>query len=360
MNHDKSIATLEQLGYNDFFQMSRSERGFATNPIARVVAEYKGAYKVRDAAGEYVAKITGKQMFQAVRREDYPAVGDWVALSEIDRDRAVICGTLARKTLLKRKYSDKQDSQIIAANIDIAFVIESVDRDFNLNRFERYLVLANEGKIQPVIVLNKVDLISETDLQTRIDQLRERFKNVEIITTSTTTEDGIRSLNESIQKGMTYCFLGSSGVGKSTLINRLLQKEEIKTKEISVSTGRGKHTTTAREMYFLQNGGIVIDNPGTREVGITDASLGIENVFDEIAALAEQCKYSNCTHEHERGCAVLKAVQENRLDKKRYENYLKLTKEAEHYEMSALEKRDKDRKFGQFLKKAKTQFRERD
>ena len=358
MDSDSRVLTLEDLGYSDFFKTSRSELGFADKPIARVIAEYKEAYKVRDAEGEYVAKITGKQMFNAARREDYPAVGDWVALTEHDRDRAVIGGTLARKTLLKRKYSDKQDSQVIAANIYTAFIIESVDRDFSLNRFERYFVLANEGRIRPVVVLNKVDLISEPELDRLVDQLKERFKDVETIKTSTTTENGINELAASIERGATYCFLGSSGVGKSSLINRLLHTDEIRTQEIGATTKRGKHTTTAREMYFLAQGGIVIDNPGTREVGITAASSGIANAFDEIAQLASECKFSNCTHQHEKGCAVLKAIEDKRLDVKRYQNYLKLTKEAEHYELSDVEKRNKNRKFGQYIKKVKEQLKD--
>ena len=155
-----------------------------------------------------------------------------------------------------------------------------------------------------------------------------------------------------ITRGKTYCFLGSSGVGKSSLINKLLKRNIIKIKEVSDSTGRGKHTTTTRGMYFLKNGGIVIDNPGTREVGIADVGTGIENVFDEITNFSKKCKYADCTHIHEPGCAVLKAIEDGELDEAKYQNYIKLKKENEFYKMTDLEKREKDRKFGQFVKKA--------
>jgi ribosome biogenesis GTPase len=349
---------LDDLGYSEFDESKQKSLGLTKYPVARVVAEYKEAYRVRSVNGEYVAKITGKQMFNAVKREDYPAVGDWVTITELDKERAVIHKILPRKTILKKKYSDKQDVQVIATNIDIAFVVESLDRDYNLNRFERYFVLANEEGIKPAIILNKVDLVSETELNARIDQIKNRFDKIDIISTSTITERGLNELVNYIAKGKTYCFLGSSGVGKSSLINKLLKRNEIKIIEISDSTGRGKHTTTAREMYFLENGGIVIDNPGTREVGIADASAGIENVFDEIKLLSKGCKYADCTHTHEPGCAVLKAIEDKKVDEDRYQNYIKLRKENEYYRMTNLEKREKDRKFGQFIKKALDQLKE--
>ena len=326
--------------------------------VARVIAEYKEAYKVRSVTGEYLAKITGKQMFDSPSREDYPAVGDWVTITELDRERAVIHKILPRKTILRKKYSNKQESQIIATNIDVAFVIESVDRDYNLNRFERYLVLANDGNIQPAIVLNKIDLISDAELNLKIDQMKGRFKGVDIILTSTITERGLDELRRYIIKGKTYCFLGSSGVGKSSLINKLLGGNTIKIREVSHRTGRGKYTTASREIYFLENGGIVIDNPGMREVGMADSSVGIENVFSETITLSKNCKYAGCKHIHEPGCAVLNAVKFKELDENKYLNYVKLKKETEYYGMTELEKRRKDRRFGRFVKKSLEQLKE--
>jgi ribosome biogenesis GTPase len=347
---NKTKINLENLGYNDFFESGRKELKLTEYPIARVIAEYKEVYKVRDADGEYLAKITGKQRFMATKREDYPAVGDWIVVEKLSEGNAVIRGILPRKTILKKKYSDKQENQIIATNIDTAFITESMDKDYNLNRFERYLVLAKEGNISPVIILNKIDLISDIELKSKINELKNRFNNINIIPTSIITDQGLNELKNYIIKGKTYCFLGSSGVGKSSLINKLIGKDEIETKEISALTGKGKHTTTTREIYFLENGGIVIDNPGTREVGIANSEIGIENVFDEINSLSQNCKFPDCTHMHEPDCAVLQALEEEKLDKNRYSNYVKLKKESEYYSMTDLERKQKDRKFGKYIK----------
>jgi ribosome biogenesis GTPase / thiamine phosphate phosphatase len=347
---------LEDLGYSAFFESNRRTLGLDGYAAARVTAEYKGSYRIRSSTGEYLATITGKQMFNAVSREDYPAVGDWVATTELGGKQAVIHCVLPRKTVLKRKYSGRFESQVIASNIDKVFVIESVDRDYNPNRIERCLAIADDGGIRPVIVLNKIDLISEPELDSKISLVRKRFKDIDVIKTSVIPESGLDEMAACIIKGETHCLLGSSGVGKSSLINRLLGKDVIKTDTISDHTGKGKHTTTAREMHFLDNGGILIDNPGMREIGMTDSDEGIDETFKEIRDLARRCRFNDCTHEHEPGCAVREAVARGELDEGRYTNYLKLVKEAEYYEMTGLEKRRKDRQFGRFIKKAKKEL----
>jgi len=354
---------LEDLGYGPFFESNREKLKLDGFSVARVTVEHKGAYEAINQNGEFLAKITGKQMFTAFSREDYPAVGDWVAITELDAERAVIRGILPRKTIIKRKFGDKNkigdktETQIIGTNIDTAYVVESVDRDYNLNRFERYFVLAQDGGVKPAIILNKIDLISKEELDSKLGQLKQRFNDVDVITTSTVSDEGLAELKKHILPGKTYCFLGSSGVGKSSLINKLLgESGGIKTGDISARTGRGKHITTNREMYFLKNGGIVIDNPGMREVGMTDASDGVDALFDEIIALGERCKYADCTHIREPGCEVLAALESGKLDESKYANYINLKKEAEYYEMSKLEKRKKDQSFGRFLKKAKKEM----
>jgi ribosome biogenesis GTPase len=355
----------EDLGYGEFFESNRKKKKLDGFSVSRVVVEHKGAYKVKNENGEYLAKITGKQMFNASSREDYPAVGDWVAISELGDGRAAIRGILPRSTMIKRKYGDrsrmgrKNEIQIIAANIDVAFVVESIGRDYNLNRFERYFAIANDGGAKPAIVLNKTDLISREGLDLKLAELRNRFGDIDIILTSAVTNGGLDNLKARILKGKTYCFLGSSGVGKSSLINKLLGENVIRTEEISIGTGRGKHATTNREMYFLPAGGIVIDNPGMREVGMADASAGVENLFDEITVLAKECKFADCSHISEPGCEVLSALKSGKLDKDKYSNYINLKKEAEHYKMTELEKREKDREFGKFVKKAKKELKER-
>ena len=344
---------MENLGYNNFFETERKKLNLGGFSVGRVIAEYRGSYKIKNEKGEYLGKITGKQMFNASSREDYPAVGDWVAIKELNSEQAAIQAILPRQTIIKRKNIGKNGAQVIAANIDVAFVIESMDRDYNLNRFERYFAIANDGGIKSAIILNKTDLISQEELNEKLKEIKNRFPEADIISTSVVNNDGLDELKKYIKKGKTYCFLGSSGVGKSSLINKLLEKDFIKTGDISSYSNRGKHITTSREMYFLDNGGIVIDNPGMREVGMTDTDAGIDNLFDEISILAQKCKYADCSHIHEPDCEVLLALKSGKLNEKQYSNYINLKKEAEYYKMSNVEKREKDKQFGKFIKKTK-------
>jgi len=359
----KEIREIEELGYDDFFDSSRVELGLEDFGVARVIAQQKGSYRVKNVNGEYRARITGKQRFAARSKEDYPVVGDWVAVSLIDEENVLVRGILPRKTILKRKSGDKDrigektETQIIATNIDTAFIVEAVDRDYSLNRLERYLTIARDGGVKPAVILNKIDLISKEELNQRVMEIKNRLGEIPVILTSTKTGQGLDELESHIEKGKTYCFLGSSGVGKSTLINKLLGEEIIKTGDIGSHSGRGKHVTTSREMYFLARGGMVIDNPGVREVGMTDATLGIDNLFDEITTLAKNCKFIDCTHTHEPDCAVLASLGAGFLDENKYSNYMNLKKEAEHYEASKIEKREKVRQFGKFINKAKKELR---
>lgn len=354
--------TIEDLGYNSFFESERIKLGLE-KAVARVITESKGSYRLKNQNGEFLGRVTGKQIHNALSRIDYPAVGDWVIITEADKEHVVIHSILPRKTIIKRKkgnknkIGEKKDLQIIATNIDVAFIVESVDRDYNLNRFERYFSIVKDGGVKPVIILTKIDLIKEEVLNERINELKNRFEDIDIILTST-LNNSLETLKQYIKKGKTYCFLGSSGVGKSSLINKLIGKDIIKTGDISSFSQRGKHTTTKRQMFFLDSGGIVIDNPGIREVGITDIN-GVNNFFDNITAIGNSCKYKDCTHINEPGCKVIETFNKGELDKEQYSNYLNLKKEAEYYNMSEVEKREKDYKFGKFIKGAKKQLRKK-
>lgn len=328
MNSKNKKISLKDLGCSAYFKSEWKTLGLDVSSVARVISEYKGGYRIKNTTSEYLARITGKQMFDAASKEDYPAVGDWVSMVESDAKHAVIHKVLPRKTILKRKAAYKFDTQIIASNIDATFIMQSVDRDYNLNRFDRYLTIVNDGNIKPVIVLNKIDLIPESELNLKISQVKNRFNDIDVLPTSAITGRGIHELTAFIKRGETYCFLGSSGVGKSSIINNLLGKKILKTGSLSSFTGKGKHITARREMLFLKNGGIVIDTPGMKEIGLTDSNTGIENVFNEINELLKNCKFANCTHTHEPGCAIHDAIKSGKLDEKKYASYIKLKKET--------------------------------
>jgi ribosome biogenesis GTPase len=351
--------TNEDLGYDYFFEHNRSQLELEKYSVVRVIAEHRGVYKVKNLNGEYSARVTGKQMLGRISRENFPAVGDWVAITELNKDQAIIYKILPRKTIVQRKSIDRGHIQIIATNVDVAFIVESIGRDYNLNRFERYFSIANNGGVKPVVILNKIDLISKNELELKLAEIKKRFKDIDIITTSTINENGLDDLEKHITSKNTYCFLGSSGVGKSSLINKLLNKSVIKTGDVGIHNHRGKHITTSREMYFLENGGIVIDNPGIREVGVVDIHSSIGGVFDEIIEIAKKCRYVDCTHVHEPDCEVLLTLKSGELDMDKYSNYINLKKEAEYNNMSEFEKKEKEQKFGKFIKTAKKSLRKR-
>jgi ribosome biogenesis GTPase / thiamine phosphate phosphatase len=349
----KTILSLQKLGYDRFYENARLELGAEFEQVARVTAEHKGIYEIMNDVGTYQASVTGKRMLTALSRDDYPAVGDWVIIKNYPDDTNVIVDILPRKTTLHKKYGGKDESQLILANVDIAFIVESADRDYNLNRFERYLVLAKEGGVKPVIIINKSDLIKTEDLQAITAEINERFGDIDILCTSAVNDADLSILSKFINKGTTCCFLGSSGVGKSSLISKLVNEDNIMTTEISEKTGRGKHTTTSRQMYFTKNGGIIIDNPGSREVGVVNSERGISEVFVDIESIASGCKYNNCSHIKEPECAIIRALESGAIRADQYDNYLKLKKETEHFNLNAYGKRQKDKKFGKFINNAK-------
>ncbi len=341
---------LEELGYHEGVarQLADLFPGFVPG---RVMAEHKERYIVRAAEGEFEAEITGNLRFTARSREDYPAVGDWVALLIYDGGTAIIHGILPRSSVISRQAVGQPGGiQLIAANVDTAFLVQAVDRDLSINRLERYLTICYDGGVTPVILLSKVDLIGEQQLAVILDNLRSRIANVTVVAVSNASGEGYGPIRAMIESGKTYCLLGSSGVGKSTLLNNLCGREVMRTAAISESTDRGKHVTTHRELILLDGGGILIDNPGMREVGIAAAAEGLELTFDQLTDLSRRCRFPDCTHTVEAGCAILAAVEQGEIDPATYDNYLKMAREKAHYEATVEERRQKERQFGKILK----------
>ena len=349
---------LFDLGYSDKLEKFRIENNLESFSAGRVISEHKERYTVKSSEGEFDAEITGNLRYSAESREDYPAVGDWVSIVPCDSEFAIIHNILPRYSLIKRKAAGKKgESQLIAANVDYAFLVQAVDRDFSVNRLERYLTICYDSKVSPLILFSKIDLTDETHIGEIINSVKTREPGVPVIMFSNETGKGLSEINSLIEKGKTYCLLGSSGVGKSTLLNNLSGKELMKTAAISESIDRGRHVTSHRELIILESGGILIDNPGMRELGIADAGEGLEITFDKIFRTADKCRYKDCTHVVEEGCAVIEAVEKGEIEKSSYENYLKMHKEKQHYESSSAEKKRKDKILGKVLKNYKKNHR---
>ena len=346
--------TLEDFGYNIDLENYRKDQNLDSFGVGRVISEHKERYVVKTPENEYDAEIIGSLRFSAHKRSDFPAVGDWVAISEYDDDKVLIHSIFPRNIIIERQAVGKQgEKQIIATNIDYAFIVQAVDRDFNINRIERYLTICYTSNVVPIIILNKIDLINDSELTELVSKVQERIKQVPIITISNETLTGIEKLKENIKKGKTYCLLGSSGVGKSTLLNNLSGKQLMKTNTISESTNKGRHITSHRELLVLKDGGILIDNPGMREVGIADSTEGLEITFETIIELSKDCKFKDCTHTTEIDCAVLAAVERGEIEENFYANFLKMEHEKEHFESTVAERHKKDKDFGKMIKNYK-------
>jgi ribosome biogenesis GTPase len=342
---------LERLGYTKELEEIRIEQGLEVFNIGRVVSEHKERYIVISSTGEYDSEILGHLRFTAKKRRDFPAVGDWVAFQEYDNNKGIIHSVLPRKSMIERQAVGKHgEKQIIATNIDVALIVQSVDRDFNINRIQRYLTISHSAGIKPIIILNKIDLISEVELNNRVTEIASRVIEVPIIAISNETKKGYEEFHDILHLGKTYCLLGSSGVGKSTLLNNLSGVSLMKTDSISHSTSKGKHVTSHRELVVLDSGAVLIDNPGMREVGIVASEGGIEQTFDSINQFSQECRYSDCTHILESGCAVLIAIENKEISQESYDNYQKLEKEKEHFDSTLFERRKKDKEFGKMIK----------
>src|SRR3989339_337981 len=312
--------------FNDSFNAVKSENVFP----ARVATAQREIYSILSETGEYRAEITGKIRFNAASISDLPVVGDWVmARLSPEGNLAVIEAILPRKTKFSRKSPGEiTEEQVLVSNIDIVFLVNGLDTDFNLRRIERYLILAVNSGIKPVILLNKTDLCD--NLQERVEEVKSIATGHPIHTLSAANNMGIEFLDEYITKGVTVSFIGSSGVGKSTIINRLLGEERLKVGTVRESDGKGKHITTHRELILLPGGGIVIDNPGLRELRLWAEEDSLDTTFNDIKDIAANCRFKDCKHADEPGCAVRAAMENGALDPKRFNNYTKVKKELRY------------------------------
>lgn len=339
------------MGWNQWFtQRAACEPGQA---IARVAAVDRDQLLLVDQTGHFRAVPAGNYRQHHPLPHEKPCVGDWVCVRREPGLPGSILGLVERRTVLRRKAAGTAvEYQMIAANVDTVMIVQSCHFDFNLKRLERYLVMVMDGGAEPCILLTKTDMVEAAILAAQVEEIRSQGVTVPIVTLSNVTGDGLEALECLLEPGKTYCFVGSSGVGKSTLINHLAGSEMLDTREVSGS-GEGRHTTVRRELIHLKGGALVIDNPGMREFGLVGAEEGIRTRYAEITALAARCRYRDCSHSGEPGCAVLAALNSNKIDPEQLESYRKLRQESEFNDLSYLEKRKKDRDFGRFIKSAK-------
>ena len=318
---------LKQLGWDSFFEQHFEPFRNEGCVPARVAREHKELYLVYCEDRELAAKVSGRFRHNASARSDFPAVGDWVAIeSRLEEGKATIHGTLPRKSSFCRKVAwVKTEEQVIAANIDTVFLVSGLEGDFNLRRIERYLTVAWESGARPVVVLNKADLCPDVDRG--IAEAQAVAIGVPVHAVSAINGQGLEALREYIAAGTTAALLGSSGVGKSTLINHLLGTESLRVGAVREDDGRGRHITTWRELVLLPGGGVMIDTPGMRELQLWADKGSLESSFEDIAGLAHACRFTDCRHKTEPGCAVREAIEEGTLDEGRLRSYLKLKKE---------------------------------
>ncbi|UAL48883.1 ribosome small subunit-dependent GTPase A [Sutcliffiella horikoshii] len=316
-----------QLGWNEFLNKAFIEYEEQGYTVGRVMLEHKRLYRVETDHGDCLAEVSGKYRFEAVAREDYPAVGDWVVLSERQEEgKATIHALLPRFSKFSRKAAGlTTEEQIVAANVDTVFLVQSLNYDFNPRRLERYLVMAWESGSNPVVVLTKSDLCE--DIPGKIAEVEAVAFGVPIHAVSVKAETGLEELASYFTEGKTVALLGSSGAGKSTLTNYLLGEEKQLIQEVRSDDDKGKHTTTYRELYMLPTGGLVLDTPGMRELQLWEADGAIGQSFQDIEELAEQCYFRDCKHANEPKCAVQGAIEEGTLDAGRYQSYVKLQRE---------------------------------
>jgi ribosome biogenesis GTPase len=353
------IIDLANLGWSVWFEERSGLHCRLGDTVARVVAVDRDQLLLMNQTGQFPAKLSGSYLYRQQRSQEFPCVGDWVCVQKRPTDDfGLIHALLERKTTLRRRSAgDSIEYQMIAANVDYVVVVQSCQYDFNLKRLERYLVMVKDGGAEACVLLTKTDLVVPAILASQLEEIRGAGIAAPVLSLSNVTREGVDEFVRMLLPGKTYCFVGSSGVGKSTIINGLIGREILETKGVS-GTGEGRHTTVRRELILLDGGALVIDNPGMREFGILGADSAIGESFSDIIALAAGCRFRNCSHTADPGCAVINAMEAGEIGREHYDNYIKLRNESEFYQMSYAEKRKKDRDFGRYIKSAKKDLKD--
>ncbi|HVF49847.1 MAG TPA: ribosome small subunit-dependent GTPase A [Pyrinomonadaceae bacterium] len=353
--------SLDKYGWDAFFAESFAPLARDGYAAGRVFLQHNKIYMLYAEAGELAAEVAGKMEYEASGPDDFPAVGDWVAIrTRKDERKATIHEILPRRSKFSRKVAgSRTDEQIVAANVDTLFLVTGLDNDFNLRRIERYLLMASESGARAVVVLNKADVAE--DVEAKVREVRAIASDAPVLLMSAKESEGVEQLLPYTGAGQTVSLIGSSGVGKSTIINKLLGTEKQKVSEVRASDERGKHTTTHRELLLLPTGGLIIDTPGMRELQLLVREHGLRDTFEDIEALMSRCYFSDCGHKTEPDCAVREALATGELDAERYSNYQKMQAEmdalaAKQARGLAALKKEKMKKIHQELKKHKKRY----
>ncbi len=322
---------LQRYGWNSFFDQAFS--AFAAEGLipGRVITQLRNSYTLKTEQGDLSAHLAGKVLYYARGTKDLPAVGDWVAVRSTGDGAARIEQILQRQTQFVRKApGERTEQQVLAANVDAVFLVSGLDNDFNLRRIERYLVLASESGARPIIVLNKSDLCD--DIEQRIHEVESVAQEVPIVAMSALYDQGMDAFEKHLPERSTAVLLGSSGVGKTTIINHLMGRDIHPTQSVRESDSRGRHATSHRELMMLEWGAMLIDTPGLRELQLWGDAQSVQDTFQDITELAAACRFSDCSHSSEPGCAVSQALKEGNLDQGRYDSYIKLQREIAYLE----------------------------